>query len=229
MWKLLARLFKPQSPLEAFANSGWSSTCSPDDLIVASLLESLVKEPDLWGEWKASGPCYNNMATPEQLKDKTRKWVDAGMNGMGAICLKRSGNEPLELVIGSGGWEKTAKDRDGCSPWLYRPGGTSSCIELNGVTLSQQASGRFLTTFKKVKADVAAAKELADKALAEMKANEKKWNMAEKMLGMKRNEFGALVPVTTVREPDCQAEDGSCDPSCMSGFECMKSKPKGVS
>jgi hypothetical protein len=33
-----------------------------------------------------------------------------------------------------------------------------------------------------------------------MERNEKKWNLAEDLLGMKRNEFGALVPKVSVEE-----------------------------
>lgn len=42
------------------------------------------------------------------------------------------------------------------------------------------------------------AQQTADRALEKMKVNEKKWNLAERLLGMKRNEFGALVPAVSV-------------------------------
>lgn len=188
-------MFSPLPPLEAFANSSWSTECTPDDIIVASLLESVVKETGLWGNWKA-GDYFDRTASKTVLSDKTRKWINAKDGPTVPIYLQRYGNEPLELIIRRGGWGKTSKDRDGQGPWFYRPSPTSGCvIEFNGVTLNSQASDRFLTTFKKIKADAAKAKEIADRCFAAMEENEKKWNVAETMLGMKRNEFGALVPV----------------------------------
>lgn len=39
------------------------------------------------------------------------------------------------------------------------------------------------------------ARKVAREAKANMEANERKWNLAETLLGMKRNEHGALVPI----------------------------------
>lgn len=55
-------------------------------------------------------------------------------------------------------------------------------------------------SFMRLKAVHDAANETARKAKADMEANEAKWNLVEQLLHMKRNEYGALVPIRTVDE-----------------------------
>lgn len=68
------------------------------------------------------------------------------------------------------------------------------------VVLDAKSSRHIIESWDKIYVVKIKAKEVADKALAAMKENETKWNIAEQLLGMKRNKLGALVPANQVEE-----------------------------
>jgi hypothetical protein len=79
---------------------------------------------------------------------------------------------------------------------------TYSNFKINDVPIDDNLGERIIKSFEKVKAQHDAVKAKAKKAKAEMERNEKAWNLVESMLGMKRNEHGALVPVKTAEGDD---------------------------
>ncbi len=70
-------------------------------------------------------------------------------------------------------------------------------FEIDKVKIDEAAGNRIVAAYKDVEEKWKVAKEAAKKAAEELAINEAKWNLAERLLGMKRNEHGALVPIQT--------------------------------
>lgn len=69
---------------------------------------------------------------------------------------------------------------------------------INGMPIDIKAAKFIFKKFKSLDATIKAAELAALTAKREMLENEKKWNLVEDLLDMKRNEHGALVPRKTV-------------------------------
>jgi hypothetical protein len=67
-------------------------------------------------------------------------------------------------------------------------------FNVNSVPLDPELGKQIVAAYVKIKLQREEAERVAAKALKEQQENEAKWNLAENLLGMKRNEFGALVP-----------------------------------
>jgi hypothetical protein len=86
---------------------------------------------------------------------------------------------------------------------------------VRGVTIPNEAGRDILKAYAVLKDKDDAIKEAARKAKAEAIENEKKWAVAEELLGMKRDKNGALRPVKTLCEHGSVLDDtGEC--SCGS-------------
>lgn len=75
-------------------------------------------------------------------------------------------------------------------------------VELNRIrsSISQSYMKKIKEAYQSIAEKEKAIKVAQEKALKEMQENEAKWNIAEQLLGMKRDESGALVPVVKVEE-----------------------------
>lgn len=69
---------------------------------------------------------------------------------------------------------------------------------LNDKSCGERVYTEVLAAYLKMQAKVQAAEQAAAEAKARMEQNEFLWNVAEDMLGLKRNEYGALVPKVSV-------------------------------
>lgn len=165
--------------LETWARNAAKLT-TPDDLIAASVIGSFAKDYDKWvlyGDWFARAPRYvKKLNLCRNREEYTAKLTNRSTKL--AVCIYR---------------EKTSRDRDDIEPWIDLP---DRCV-VGGVVLNERASAHIVSAWKQISAKVKAAEEAAAKAKADMELNEAKWNLAEKLLGMKRNEYGALVPIQT--------------------------------
>lgn len=81
--------------------------------------------------------------------------------------------------------------------WHHEP---HHCV-VNGQALDPAVGLQIALAYKNIHQSIIAAERTAAEAKAAMEANEAKWNLAEKLLGMRRNADGALVPVEKVVEP----------------------------
>ncbi len=66
------------------------------------------------------------------------------------------------------------------------------------IPFNVHCGNRIVTQYRKLEKQIAEVKRVAAEAKAKMEADERKWNLAESLLNMKRNEFGALVPIIKV-------------------------------
>jgi hypothetical protein len=149
--------------------------CSPDDIITAAIIQSIASNPD---DWQFSGQLnyalsyvghYSQNAT---LTNKKKKIVITFI--FEGYAYKDKGKSYVQAK--------------------YRACGCS----VNGVELSHAHFKSVIRSWEALTSKLKAAKDAADKAKSEMDRNEQAWNIAESLLGMKRNEHGALVPVKEV-------------------------------
>lgn len=165
-------------------NNSYAKATTPDRLIAAHIIESFTLN---FEDWDALN-----------LDDQWRQFYDAPKHTLT--------NTKKGLSVG---WEnqKKSADNDNRSPWVYKLKAESAHVRNiptkdnsapgKSVPLDAVSSRLIIESWDKVSVVKLKAKAVADKALAEMKANEAAWTMAENLLGMKRNKFGALVPVKT--------------------------------
>jgi hypothetical protein len=174
---LIRKLVRTSAP--AMSIEDWAARnadmCQADEIIAASIAASLAKDIN---DWKATG-CFE----PEY--ENRRSWFSSH-------TLPRLANSSKDLRVEFETRiyrihpEKLAR--------VARLKGT----RVNGIEVSSAAAGVIYDAWQKVTKRVQAAEEAAAKAKADMAKQEAAWNLAEKLLGMKRNEHGALVPVQTV-------------------------------
>lgn len=171
---------------ERLAASRWATAATPDQIIVAHILQEYAKNPD---NWTTSGTLPDSLSEsktsgsyePVGYKRRdTTTWYPTHQN----IFKMTDGKAVVSLLT----FVKN-KDGDGLAPWFQK-----HFFEVNKIRLCDSSSTQLFNTLqvlieKKKQAEIAAAK-----ALAELEESERKWNLAEDLLGMKRNEFGALVP-----------------------------------
>lgn len=73
-----------------------------------------------------------------------------------------------------------------------------SSFQVNDIDFDPGVALALIASYDTLKAAYDRAEATARKAKLAMQANENKWNLAESLLGLERNEFGALVPKETV-------------------------------
>lgn len=155
-----------------------ANKATPDDIIAAAVIQSFAKDFEHWsGNLSANLPSH-------------RICCNAGSEPDGHV-LK---NSKKNLTLISKYHKGKSRDNDGLNPFYYHNKG----LLVNEIPLQPDAAKRVLRAYQEVKQRVDRVKAVADKAKEDMERNETAWNLAEKLLGMKRNEFGALVPIKTV-------------------------------
>jgi hypothetical protein len=100
------------------------------------------------------------------------------------------------------GIRQISRDGDGRGPWVHVLDEKKITVatEDKKVPLSEMAARWISQEWFKVKAIHDIAEEKAQQVKLAMQQNEDKWDVACGLLGMKVNEFGALVPIKTAEE-----------------------------
>jgi hypothetical protein len=147
---------------------------TPDDLIAGAIVSSFAKDFKCWkfeGEFHQRHNSGGHNKTTLTFRKVTKKNVD------------------IVFVF------KQTTSNDGYSTvYKYKVIG----CEVNGVRMTEAAFRYIYTNYQNIVVQVRRAEQVAAEAKAAMEANEKKWDLAEGLLGMKRDGFGRLMPVTTV-------------------------------
>jgi hypothetical protein len=71
---------------------------------------------------------------------------------------------------------------------------------INGVPIAEKQIEEIHKAWLKIKTERDRLERIAAQKKKEMEDNERKWNLYEDIMGLKRNEFGALVPKVSVEE-----------------------------
>lgn len=176
MFKKFLRMFSPIPisiiPLDPI-NNPYAKAMTPDELIAAAIIKSFAEDFD---DWRKFG----------SLSTEATKWGSVSVEGQ---LLK--GHTRINFRLS----RQQKGSYDNRKYWYE----LVECI-INDIPLELNAGKKLFEAWIKISAEVHRAKAIAEKAKADMQANEAKWNLAEKLLGMKRDENGALVPVTRAEE-----------------------------
>lgn len=189
-WSLRQALFGPVVDAE---NNSYATATTPDQLIAASFIRSMTEDFEAW-----------EVTHWERIFQDTSRRAEGYQAGFIWNNKTRIG-----FVFHN---EVKSRDKDGIAPWVL---GSWTCYVVKGekprewgfetetnkeVQLNTASSNFLMKNRAELSLAHKIAKEKAAQALAAMKANEAKWNIAEQLLGMKRNEFGALVPINPVTQ-----------------------------
>lgn len=172
---LLRFLWDGSAPPLSIEEHPYATATTPDDIIAAAVIESFAKD---FEEWTLSGelnPYLGRHEDPPEPALKNQKRLLVVRFKLERVPIRHD-----RYTIPSG----------------YRSWAPDTAI-VNGTAINRAASDRILAAWKKLNADFQAAKAAAEKAKRDMEENEKKWNLAEQLMGMRRNEFGALVPANS--------------------------------
>jgi hypothetical protein len=183
---MLRKFFRPTTP--NLENSRYATATTPDMLIAGAIVASLAKE---FVDWVAG-----------DLQTKTSNY------SKGVIFNPTLINTKKGIRIEFGTTRQTINEGYGeaCD---WRSKGT----KVNDTLIELRAARWIARSYETLRDNQNRLKEAAAKAKAEMEANEKKWNLAEQLLDMKRTPTGALVPAKT--------------PCCGSKKECTCTKLEG--
>jgi hypothetical protein len=180
---------KIADPLTRFAQSGYATATTPDMIIAAAIVDSFAKE---FEAWTAKDLCR---------KSEYYKYPDLSPTLTNA-------DKDIKIEFGVRSWRGDADGGDSnrsyhCKDWQ------SEGTKVNGIAIELRAARLIASSYEKLLLRRKALKEQEAASLAAMKRNEAAWNIAEKLLNMKRNEHGALVPVQQVEAScACVTEDG---------------------
>lgn len=145
----------------------YAKATTPDDIIVAVCIESIAKNFDDW-----------------KFHNKGAEWNTKSFRPNPYTCNCVLKNEKKGLLVQFRGY---------ASPWAVYEEHTYDEYHINGLPVTTTRGQKIYEAFEKVKAAREKLAAAAAKAKREMEENEKKWNLAEKLLGLERNENGALV------------------------------------
>jgi predicted transcriptional regulator len=169
MINMLLRRDKVPDPV----NNPVAKLTTPDRLIAAAVIESLGTD---FNKWKTEN--LEQGWTKRTEYGPTRKLYNVGKS--------------LRVE-----W-KNKRKQHGSSSYYFDFKLDADKATVNGVEIDAQSSRMIIDAYDRIYAVEKRASEVARKARMAMQANEDKWQLAEKLLGMKRNEFGALVPIKKV-------------------------------
>jgi hypothetical protein len=166
---------KPSLPsVEQWAEHN-SRKASADGLIASAIIESFAKD---FKSWRFEGEFHQRHSSSRLFKKTT-------------LSRKVPCKKHIEIVFL---FRETNKSDAYNSIYKYQVIG----CEVNGIRIEEKAFKAILTSWNNLVVQVKATEAAAEEAKRNMEAEEAKWNLAEGLLGMKRNGLGALVPVKTV-------------------------------
>lgn len=157
---------------------------TPDQLIAGYIIQNIAKNFDNWKLEKrpkeADGHLYTYYPHKEAAKRyaEMNKPYEAWEAKYGSFINRRLYSSDINIL-----YTKTSSDRN--------------TFTVNGVLISDTDGEMIIIAYNQLADKHKKAVEAAAKAKHDMEINEKKWNLAENLLGMRRNEFGALVPIQT--------------------------------
>lgn len=161
-------------------NNPYAKATTPDQIIAAAIVESFAKDFDSW-----------------RARDLERKTLYGTAFREYAPSLRHP-EKKIEILFGFRTWPSDSEGDITDYPAYTSADWQSKGTKVNGIEIDLKSARLIANSYETLLNQREALKEKEQKALLTMKRNEEAWNIAERLLGMKRNEFGALVPVQTV-------------------------------
>jgi hypothetical protein len=171
-----------------------SQLTSPDEIIVARITQSFATDITAWecscdldelrcALWiRANGRV--SLIKPDQIEKLHRDdrfWQR--VHGIGKLSNEKSSLEVLLKIDYKQSRRRAFYDYEVIE------------FSVNGDELDKYLGWMVWESYCKINDEYVKAQEVAAKAKKDMEANERKWDLAERLLGMKRLPTGALVPV----------------------------------
>lgn len=174
------------TPVERWAKRN-AKLCSPEDLIEAHIIRSIAKDFDDW-ELVAVGkgtPGLTRDRWYEEVKTIKEKHPHLDVQWLNRLLRNRRKHRNVKTVNIL--WSDNCNDLEDYFSNFF----------VNGIQFRGTSGSNIVEAFETINRQRQEAAAVAAKALREQQANEAKWNLAEELLGMVRNEHGALVPAKT--------------------------------
>ena len=181
LFKSFPILFEPLPiTVETWAEHN-ANRATPDGIIAATVVELFVKDFDGW-----------SAKDLEKFSRYGGTYVEAARNKYSPQLFHKGKN--IDIKFGVKKWEEGEYDGTKCADWC------SEGTTVNGLAVELKAARYIAAGWEKIAKQQEKLKTAAARAKANMERNEAAWNLAEKLLGMKRNEQGALVPIVKADE-----------------------------
>jgi hypothetical protein len=171
-----------------------SKLSTPDQIIASHIVASIAKDFDAWTR-------HNR---PEHNIHAVKLNYLASRSCEDAIKAEAVDFHDINRVL-----ENKATGMIVCYRCFGRDTDKFDSFYVDGVPLSNEDGSFIVHSHRKIGQELVRVAAAAAKALREMKENEEKWNLVEKLSGMVRNEFGALVPKESVCPPSKELTDCS--------------------
>lgn len=188
MMRLLKQFvsYTPPNPLEFYGNHRLAKT-NPTEIVTAAIIKSIA---EYYEDWEATGPWEGQNGYDRDMLNNWR-YESYEYN----TCFLTNEKKGLKIRFGWKPNGKVSGHRSVRNYWQWLPGGAAL---VNDILLDAKYANMIVDNWlKKHKAELA-VKEAADTAARNMQQNENAWNLVEKLLNLKRNEHGALIPVQEI-------------------------------
>lgn len=178
-----------RTPAEKWAMKN-SNLCSPEELVAAHIIQSIAKDFD---DWKLIEKDTQGWPTTSDFHSKWNT-VDSYHYGISRMLQNRHKRKNVKAVT-----------------IFFRRLNNDHCdFNINNTPFDDQTGQRIVAAFDEIKQKRDKAERIARRVLEEQKALDARWNLAESLLGMKRNEHGALVPEKAVCGADYPCDCSTC-------------------
>jgi len=180
--RLALSLNRGAETLEDWSHRNAKKT-TPDELIVGAIIQSFATN---FEDWTISGETT--------LRDEWFEYYNRRPDRSVLVNEKKALSIQLD-------WQKRdgARKRNGTPYYFYY---IDSARLNDKYELPNYLMRRIVSSYRAMAEKHAALKRTQRQAELEMQANEEKWDLAEKLLGMTRTQLGALVPATQGVERD---------------------------
>lgn len=186
-WQDFEKAFgRKLSPVERWSLRN-AKTCSADEIIAASIIQSFASHFEDW-----------TLKDVDLTKVDRRdgRFISGNRSGPAGSILLINSKKNITVKLYPTWRKQESRDGDGLNPWFFALVGVKKAF-VNDIEVSDSLATTVWASWARVERAHKRTEEAAARAKADMERNEKAWNLAERLLGMRRNEFGALVPIQT--------------------------------
>lgn len=197
---LMVGLFGWPEEKNALIDNPLAKATTPDGIIEAACINSIARDFDAW-----TRTCVRDgYKEHSKMLTKTGREMMHHMDSRYIYSTYMLKNEEKNIVITWEGNSYSDKYKD---------------YKVNGVQFPDKNGYAIVSAYENLRMERVRAKAKADAALAEMKRLEGAWDLAENLLGLKRNEFGALVPKEEITDCVGKRKDKMCYCSACKGMK----------
>ena len=174
-------------PLDPVLDHPYAKATKPDDIIAAHILASFAKNFEDWTVSATRNGLAKAFPNLIKLGQHDRAYTEEQFD----ITFVNT-KENISVVVE---YDYSKSYYDTYYARKVKGG------KVNGFSFCPTLLMSIHNKYDALKVQLAEAKRVAAEAKKRMEENEAKWNLAEKLLGMRRNEFGALVPIHSPDTP----------------------------